>query len=127
MECALHEVYQLAFSQGMYIHVYDIYNCIISFSDYHYVYYSAQSTLLFDYTSCMYEYTYLHVHVTHAGSSGGGGGGGRRLKANRAGRARAAAIQPAWFNYFVFFSELEEWEWLARRLAALEHVQQLRT
>ena len=32
------------------------------------------------------------------------------LEANRAGRARAAAIQPAWFIYFGF-SELEEWEW----------------
>ena len=43
------------------------------------------------------------------------------LEANRAGRARAAAIQPAWFNYFGF-SELEEREWMARRLAAIENI-----
>ena len=67
MECALREVYQLAFSQVDDCRIY----CIILLR----VLYSAQSTLLIDYTSitsCMYEY--IHIHVTHAGSSGGARG-----------------------------------------------------
>ena len=60
---------------------------------------------------------YIHVHVQHMLDRQG------ELEANRAGRARAAAIQPqpAWFNHFGF-SELEEQEWMARRLAAIENI-----
>ena len=60
-------------------------------------------------------YEYIHVHVQHMLDRQG------ELEANRAGRARAAAIQPALFNYFGF-SELEEREWMARRLAAIEDI-----